>query len=83
MDNWKTIHLKIIELGGNKRATEYYEKNGMIMDGRPNHKAPQLARYKQDILKESEKALGGLVTHQEAPVATTTPAPIPSQTLFH
>jgi hypothetical protein len=35
-----------MELGGNKNALQYYEKNGMIQDGKPNHKAPQLAKYK-------------------------------------
>ena len=29
-----------MELGGNKNAMAYYEKNGMIKDGMPDHKAP-------------------------------------------
>jgi hypothetical protein len=29
-----------MELGGNKNAQVYYEKNGMYQDGKPNHKAP-------------------------------------------
>jgi hypothetical protein len=29
-----------MELGGNKNAAIYFEKNGMIADGKPNHKAP-------------------------------------------
>jgi len=35
-----------MEIGGNKNAMAYYEKHGMIVDGTPNHKAPQLAKYK-------------------------------------
>ena len=41
MDKWKPKELKCMELGGNKTAMAYYEKNGMIQtDGKPNHKAP-------------------------------------------
>lgn len=29
-----------MELGGNKNAAIYYDKNGMYSDGKPNHKAP-------------------------------------------
>jgi len=43
-----------MELGGNKNAMAYYEKNGMVQDGTPNHKAPQLAKYKQDLLRRVE-----------------------------
>ena len=46
MDRWKPKELKCMEIGGNKNAMTYYEKNGMIQDGNPNHKAPQLAKYK-------------------------------------
>jgi hypothetical protein len=35
-----------MELGGNKNAAIFYEKNGMMKDGKPDHKAPQLAKYK-------------------------------------
>ena len=50
-----------MELGGNKNAQAFYEKNGMYQDGKPNHKAPQLAKYKADLLKKVEAVLG---THQ-------------------
>lgn len=30
----------------------------MYVDGKPNHKAPQLTKYKQDLLKKVEIALG-------------------------
>ena len=40
MDRWKLKELKQMELGGNKNAMMYFEKNGMIVDNKPNHKAP-------------------------------------------
>jgi hypothetical protein len=41
MDTWKAKEIKSMELGGNKLALQFYEKNGMInADGTPNHKAP-------------------------------------------
>ncbi len=40
MDRWKPHEIKQMELGGNKLAMAYYEKNGMMADGKPNHKAP-------------------------------------------
>lgn len=57
MDKWKNKELKRMELGGNKRAMEYYEQNGMIKDGRPDHEAPAHARYKMDLNAEAEAAL--------------------------
>ena len=55
MDRWKAKELKSMEMGGNKLAGAYYEKNGMLApDGTPNHKAPQLAKYKQDLAKKAE-----------------------------
>lgn len=55
MDRWKAKELKSMELGGNKLAAAYYEKNGMMQaDGTPNHKAPQLSKYKQDLAKKAE-----------------------------
>lgn len=29
-----------MQYGGNKNASIYFEKNGMYVDGKPNHKAP-------------------------------------------
>ena len=40
MDRWKLKELKQMELGGNKNAQSFFEKNGMFADGKPNHKAP-------------------------------------------
>lgn len=58
MDRWKAKELKSMELGGNKLASAYYEKNGMMLpDGTPNHKAPQLAKYKQDLAKKAENEI--------------------------
>lgn len=49
-----------MELGGNKLAQAYFEKNGMIKaDGTPNHLAAQLAKYKQDLAKKAEVAIVG------------------------
>jgi len=47
-----------MELGGNKNALIYFEKNGMYVDGKPNHKAPALSKYKSDLLKKVEIELG-------------------------
>jgi hypothetical protein len=47
-----------MELGGNKLASAYFEKNGMYQaDGTPNHKAPQLSKYKQDLAKKAENVI--------------------------
>lgn len=40
MDRWKFKEIKQMELGGNKSAMIFYEKNGMYQEGNPNHKAP-------------------------------------------
>ena len=58
MDRWKIKEVKQMEFGGNKNAHAFYEKNGMYQDGKPNHKAPLLAKYKADLLKKVEAALG-------------------------
>jgi len=48
-----------MELGGNKAARAYYEKNGMIKVGStPDHKDPALNKYKSDLKAKAEKALG-------------------------
>ena len=47
-----------MELGGNKNALIFFEKNGMYVDGKPNHKAPALSKYKSDLLKKVEIELG-------------------------
>ena len=57
MDKWKAKEIKRMELGGNKRATEYYESNGMMKDGRPDHEAPAHARYKMDLAAEADAAI--------------------------
>jgi hypothetical protein len=46
MDKWKKTELKQMELGGNAKAKEYYEKNGMMRDGKPDHHSPLLGKYK-------------------------------------
>lgn len=57
MDRWKRKEIKQMELGGNKNAGIYYEKNGMMVDGKPNHKAPALSKYKSDLLFKAEQAI--------------------------
>lgn len=61
-----------MELGGNKNATVYFEKNGMFVDGKPNHKAPQLTKYKADLLKKVELALGSTLQSQGSAVFSNT-----------
>jgi hypothetical protein len=64
MDRWKLKEVKQMQLGGNKAAQAYFEKNNMFVDGKPNHKAPQLAKYKQDLLKRVEVAIGHTLQSQ-------------------
>lgn len=67
MDRWKLKELKQMELGGNKNAQIYFEKNGMYTDNKPNHKAVQLTKYKADLLKRVEHEIGS-VQHQGSAV---------------
>ncbi len=44
-----------MELGGNKLAREFYNKNGMLKQGEPpDHKNPALSKYKSDLKMKSE-----------------------------
>jgi len=71
MDRWKARELKQMELGGNKLARAFYEKNGMISQGSPpDHKNPALSKYKADLKARSEQALGQ--TPSAAPVTQAT-----------
>ena len=47
-----------MELGGNKRASDYYKKHNMFKDGNPNHEHPALSAYKANLLAEALKELG-------------------------
>ena len=47
-----------MELGGNAKAKEYYEKNGMMRDGKPDHHSPLLGKYKTAIKNEAAKLCG-------------------------
>lgn len=38
-----------MELGGNKNAHEYYEQNGMLAGGKPDHEMAPHARYKAEL----------------------------------
>ena len=60
-----------MELGGNKNAQIYYEKNGMMVDGKPNHKAAALTKYKSDLSRKAEQALG--IQQSQAVQAVTKP----------
>lgn len=58
MDKWKKTELKQLELGGNAKAKEYYKKNGMMVDGKPDHKNPALGKYKTMIKNQAAKECG-------------------------
>jgi hypothetical protein len=48
-----------MELGGNKNAKAFYEKNGMLpVRLTPDHKNPALTRYKNELKSKAEKLLG-------------------------
>jgi len=57
MDKWKLKEIKQMELGGNKRAREYFEENGMSKDGRPDHEAAPHARWKMELAAEGAKEI--------------------------
>lgn len=63
-----------MELGGNKNASEYFEANGMMKDGRPDHEAAPHAKYKMELAAKAD-----LVCATEAakstPVAPARAAP--------
>jgi len=46
-----------MELGGNKNAAAYYEANGMIRDGKPDHEAAPHSRYKMELAQKAEAAI--------------------------
>ena len=46
-----------MELGGNKNAAEYYEANGMMKDGKPDHEAPSHSRWKMELAQKAEAAV--------------------------
>ena len=76
MDRWKPKEVKQMELGGNKNAQVFFEKNGMYgSDSKPNYKAPQLAKYKHDLLKKVEIALGSQIQHQGSAVFSSATLP--------
>ena len=73
MDRWKAKELKCMELGGNKLAAQYYERNSMTLpDGTPNHKSPALSKYKLDLGKKAEVAILG----QPVPTAPAQQQPV-------
>lgn len=57
MDKWKLKELKAMELGGNKKAKDYYEAQGMAKDGKPDHEAAPHARYKMELAAVCEQAI--------------------------
>ena len=57
MDKWKRKELKNMELGGNKRAGQFYEDNGMMKEGKPDHEHALHSRYKMELAAESESAI--------------------------
>ena len=46
-----------MELGGNKNARAYYDQNGMIKDGKPDHESAPHARWKQELAARSDAAI--------------------------
>lgn len=58
MDRWKARELKQMELSGNALAREFYEQNGMMHDGKPDHTNPALQRYKNDLKARVSEAMG-------------------------
>ena len=58
MDRWKARELKQMEFGGNKLAREFYEENGMMQDGKPDHMNPSLQRYKNNLRLKACQAVG-------------------------
>ena len=71
MDRWKAKELKIMELGGNKKAHAFYAKNNMYHDGRPDHENPALSKYKMALSKQAMALLGG----DTKPSKSKAPAP--------
>ena len=70
MDRWKAHELKQMELGGNKAARAFYEKNGMLPSGGvPDHKNPALSRYKNDLKIRAQKAIGAVTQTPEVPTS--------------
>jgi len=49
MDKWKLKELKTMEVGGNKRAAEFYKKHNMFKGGNPDHEHPSLSAYKATL----------------------------------
>jgi len=62
MDRWKARELKQMELGGNKLAKAFYDKNGMLPSGAPpDHKNPALSKYKDDLKRRANQAIGNTI----------------------
>lgn len=77
MDVWKAKEVRIMELGGNKKAHAFYSKNNMFIDGRPDHENPALAKYKMGLAKQALVDLGaGEKAPKAAPVPVVPSAPI-------
>lgn len=70
MDRWKVKELKRMELGGNENARVYYEAQGMMKDGRPDHEAAPHARYKMELAAKADVVLSAELASvpQQAPV---------------
>jgi len=66
MDRWKAKEIKIMELGGNKKAHAFYAKNNMFNDGRPDHENPALSKYKMALSKQALELWGDTKTTKPA-----------------
>lgn len=81
MDKWKAKEIKIMELGGNKKAHAFYSKNGMFTDGVPNHTNPLLSKYKMQLQKSALAEIGDDTGSSHTPVSTVSaPEPVIEET---
>lgn len=46
-----------MELGGNKAAKAYFEKNDLFSAGQHNYSLPQAAKYRTELVKKAESLL--------------------------
>eukprot|EP00344_Euplotes_crassus_P011276 CAMPEP_0196997686 /NCGR_PEP_ID=MMETSP1380-20130617/3231_1 /TAXON_ID=5936 /ORGANISM="Euplotes crassus, Strain CT5" /LENGTH=301 /DNA_ID=CAMNT_0042413993 /DNA_START=226 /DNA_END=1131 /DNA_ORIENTATION=+ len=71
MDVWKAKEVRVMELGGNKKAHTFYAKNNMFIDGRPDHENPALAKYKMGLAKQALADIGAASSTEKAAPAPT------------
>ena len=65
-----------MELGGNKKAKEYYDAQNMTKDGRPDHEAAPHARYKMELMAACEQAIQENASQYQQLVLQKTPVKV-------